>query len=615
MQRMSWSGKAIAWAGLFAFGASALAQQPVPGGLPGGPLAEPPGMLPGGSVVPNGFGQAPPEGAIAPRTDVYSNYSDAYMNPEAAAPYGAPGVGAGGAAAAVDSAIRGPKYWRLYGGADVLNYRRSRPGNKILLRTTPNLFDTTPDFNNPQQLVAPNANGATGIFPNSQVGSPREGLPFFANDPDARINVDEFLVPNETRFQTDDFENPSTTGYRYRLGIELASGNSIEFNYSYVADIEARFVDDVSGAAFLTFQISDPDVPTYAYYFRFGYLNAPFRLPVNNAGQTPDPFGGEIRLSLNDSPPPTASPPGSNATAPHYPLNESPALNNGPTPLAPITVFADGPGTFPGGGIIPAADNGIRSTDIPREPTNEDVRVLGATDPRYAFSLLWTDGELAVIDYNFDMQNAELVYRRRIFEYELADWRLDLLTGVRYVALDEQFNFYFADIAGGGPNSPVQPRNPFDRAAANPTQPRAQSSDQASATYVAGIENDLVGPELGLAAKYPFLGVFEFDLMTKASFAANFLRNRQAIIRGDGLELYDYQKTVQSTSGILEGRLGLTLTLLPNLTLHGGWEYMWLVNVGSAINQIEFDLTRRPRPSNEEKLLWHGWYGGFELTY
>lgn len=589
MQRMSWNARAIAWMAAAALSSTAAAQQPVTGGLQPRGLATASDAAPPAveSVVPGSMAPEPSGGAIAPRTDVYSNYSDAYMNPDAAAPYGAPGVGPGGAAAAVDNAIRGPKYYRLYGGVDALYYRRSRPGNKILLRTTPNLFD-----DNPQQLVAPNANGADDVFgiDATPLGT-RQGLPYFANDPNSRVNVDEFLVPNETRFQTTDFDNPSTPGYRYTIGIELASGNKVEFNYAYVQDIESRYVDDVSGAAFLTFQISDPSSPTQLLMQRFGYLNAPFRLPVNNnrLDGLPDPFSGEWRIQLPDI-----------SNAPHDPNNESPPINARLLNGVIVT------------GVIPTE---LISNDVPREPTNTDVTELGATDPRYAFSLLWTDGELAVIDYNFDMQNAELVYKRRIFEYELADWRLDLLMGVRYIGLDEQFNFYFADVAGGGPNSPVQPNDPFNRAEANPGQPRAQNSDEASATYIAGIENDLVGPALGIGAKYPFLGVFEFDLISKASFAANFLRNRQAIIRGDGLELYDYEKTVQSTSGIIEGRLGLTLTLLPNLSLHGGWEYLWLINVGSAINQIEFDSTRRPRPSNEEKLLWSGWYGGFELTY
>lgn len=559
----------------------------------------------------NGPGAPPPpgNGPIAPRTDVYSNYSDAYFNPDAAMPVSESGT------AMVDQAIRGPKLTRLYLGQDVLTYRRNRPGNVILLRTTPNLFD-----DNPQQLRAPNANGVPDIFGfHSGVNNdPLENLPRGPNGPtgpniaiDDRMNVDEFLVPNETRFQTSEFDNPARTGYRSTIGIELDSGNRIEFSYFFVQDFSSTHVDDVSGAAFNTFQISDPNSPTFIRFFRFGYLNAPFRLPVNNnrADNLPDPFAGEIRKRLNADAPATASPPGTNATAPHYPLNESPALR-GDSPGIPV-VFATAPGTLPDGRIVPNAPNGIRSSDLPREPTNEDPRILGATDPRYLFSLLWTDGELAVINYNFDLSGAELAYKRQIFEYNRGDWELVLIGSVRYLNMSESFNFLFADIAG--PETIA--KNPFDRALANPDQPQAQPSSQATATYIAGIDNKIVGPEIGINAKYPFLYLFSFDILGKAGFGANFLENEQGIIRGDGLVLYQYQKQVQSTSGFFEGHLGLTARVLPNVTLRGGWEYLWLINVGTAIGQIDFDLTRRPRPSNNEKVLWNGWYGGVEVTF
>lgn len=628
MQRQSWIGNAIAWVAGLVICASAAAEEPA--GMPLPPLPEdfqtssspyfapenpPPRELPPTGVpltttspylnvqqrsVPNRVRQDP---------DVYTEYSDAFFNPNTVAPMD------GQAASAIQQQIRGPKYLHMFLQSDVLNYRRTRPGSKVLLRTSPNIFDFDPN-----QLVAPNANNANGIFGiDATPGSPFQGIRDTPNTPGASVNVDEFLVPNEVRFQTSDFDNPTRTGYRQTIGLELQSGNRIEFSYMWVEDFQARHVDDVSGAGFLTFQISDSSVPTQVWMQRFGYLNAPFRLPVelNRPDLLPDPFAGEVRIRLSPTTPGTSSPPGSDATAPHYPLNESPAWNVFFLPDGTLVigstppVAGQNPGVLPDGTIVPNTPNPTTSADIPREPTNEDVRLLGATDPRYQFSLLWTDGELAVIDYDFDMQGAELAYRRNIFVFERNDWDLELILGVRYIALDEKFNFFFADIAG--PETIA--RNPFDRRLANPEQFRAQPSSEASATYIAGIENDIVGPEIGINAKYPFLYIFEFDILSKAGFAANFLRNQQAVIRGDGLELYNYQKTVHSTSGFFEGHLGLKMNLHKNFSLHAGWEYLWLINIGTAINQIEFDLTRRPRPSNEEKILWHGWYGGFEVVF
>ena len=198
-----------------------------------------------------------------------------------------------------------------------------------------------------------------------------------------------------------------------------------------------------------------------------------------------------------------------------------------------------------------------------------------------------------------------------------------------YLAMDEKFGFFFADIAGpsselaSNVNPGVEARNPFSWATApgNEGQSQAQPSSEATAVFVSGIDNDIVGPEIGLNAKLPFLYFFELDLLGQFSFALNWLENERALIRGDGLELYNYRKVVQSTSGIFEGHLGLTARILPNVTIRGGWEWLYLMSIGTAIGNIGvdevgiIDLNRRPRASNNENILWSGWYAGCEMLF
>jgi hypothetical protein len=531
----------------------------------------------------------PLEEISAPRKDVYSVYTDAFYDPKALAR----------PVAESDPARPwrlGPAF-RVYAGADVIHYYRTEPTNKVLVRTTNNLFDTDPITDvtpNPNQL---SATPGTPLFPDAFSGalSPTQ-RPGNVNEPGLRLNVpaNVRLFPNEILQQTDDFDFGGREGYRPKIGIELPSGSRIEFRYFYVRDFNASpLIQDARNAAFFTRFISDD---AFFSFQRFGYLNAPFLLPVElDAMDLPTDlrFLGEQRRN---------SPIG--GLIPHNPGNEN------PSPIDPL--FS---GLF-GAGPIPGTD--VFSDDVPREPTNTDPFVLGLTDNRYFLSLLFTDGELAIARYSFDIQGGDLTYSRPIRRFEGRAWDLRLLLSVRYLALDEAFDFFFADTV-------------FDRAQVNdpllvplPTPPgggplvvlqQPQRVEETQATYVAEIDNDIVGPQIGLDARLPFLSVFEFDLVGKAGFMANFLQNHSRFYRPDGVTLFDFRKNETGTSGVIEGSLGVNFHPHRNVVIRGGWEFMWLINVGTAIGNISFELDQRPRPKNDDSVLFHGWFAGAEVIF
>jgi hypothetical protein len=129
----------------------------------------------------------------------------------------------------------------------------------------------------------------------------------------------------------------------------------------------------------------------------------------------------------------------------------------------------------------------------------------------------------------------------------------------------------------------------------------------------------MIGPEIGLDAKLPMLGILELDMMGKAGFMFNFLSRTQSVIRGDGLSLYDPEvvvtKSAQSTSGLIEGRFGLNLYVLPNLKIRSGVEFLWLINVGMVLSNLDANLTSVNRPSNNSSTLFGGYFIGAEATF
>ena len=543
--------------------------------------------------------QEPSSGAMAPRDD-YSVFADAYHNPDAF------GQNYGASQQALEGELwKNPRRLRFYGGTEVNTLRRSKGASNVTLtRTTLDIFRrSTLDGNLQGGMLDADMTSNGALYPdNFNSVDP--------NDPQLQLNVNEILIPNEPRLQTDQFNRAWRMGIRPKIGVELASGNRIEFSYSWYKDWSATGEDRLTdgdplgtGPAFFMFQISDTGSPRFAHFFRFGYINGPF--------STFDPrFRGEDarQHSLDPPDPPMDGPgpiaPGFLSLAPHYPPFENPPI------FGPLH-----------SGIMALGDpNGARSGDIPREPTHAIEETIDpTTGPLTAFrnffdqdvhgSLLWRDGELAVADYNYDLQTADLLYRRKINRFRQRNWKMELLLGLKYVGMDEAFNFLFAD-------------STFDRALANPFWANAglgsngsQPIGEYTATTFFSVDNDMYGPMVGLDATLPFLSHFEVDLMGKLGWVINSLQNQNSTFRGDGVILYDYSKSVTTTAGIFETKLGLAFLPHKNVRIQGGYEAMILTNVGTAIGNITPRLDEFRRPSHNDSVLFHGVYGGFEITF
>ncbi|QDU61581.1 hypothetical protein Pan216_24420 [Planctomycetes bacterium Pan216] len=617
-------------------------------------------------------------GPIPERTDVYSTYTDRFYNPECWAPEHV----------APTQEMREAKWrlknrWKPYFSAGVKYYFRSKPTNKELVTTTQNLFDVIPQkgntdifIDNPQAVTAtPGALLFPLTFDPYNGGQGRSGS---ANDPAYRVDVpnDEVLIPGEVRMETDDFNFGQRFGYEPRFGIEFSGGNKIEAGYFWFQDWNAtQLVDDVSGAGFLTQQVSESPTNNFEY-FRFGYLSAPFILNVDafngllNGESRREYFNADTPQDIDDGGPgipvgdrsivpgPVGVQRNANGQAtilvehplgfflpapaweeagPHYPLNEIPALGAFfDTDSRVFAVVAEG------------NEEGLKSRDIPREATTDDPTLLDNTDlteDDRPISLLWQDGELAIANYSFNVQGGDITYKQRVFEdFVASDWRVYVTGSVRYIALDEMFSFFFADVAGQDTPLGASVRSPFNRAgqtrlndelgffnsneyfydAAVNTGPafvRPQDSAETYATYRTAIDNDLVGPQIGAEAHLPLWRYFEFDVSGRGGFVANFLENHIQLYRGvpgdarSYLNLIDYRKEVAATSGIIEGDVGFSFIPHRCVKFKAAWEFLWLIGVGTATEQIVFQLDQRPRPKHHDSVFFNGFAGSMEVTF
>jgi hypothetical protein len=560
----------------------------------------------------------------APRTDSYSTYTEAFMNPDAAACSSA-------TAGEMNQLFKGPRRYRIIFQADAIRWGRTDAGNEILTRTTPNLFDdadgTGPTINAdpddrslyvnpifsqpiPNGVIAVSNVNTPGIGIIYRVGeTPPNGVAQRLPDGDGLLlagspatitsePITEELVANEIRMQTDDFDFGREYGYRPKIGIEFEDESRLTFTYFKVADFQAGLLEDVSGAAFDVRVISSGTSPFVSQYQRFGYINAPFITTLPE-------FGGERRreFTVNDVP------------FPHDPFNESPGV-----------IFS----TEGDGGSVEFTP--ATSSDVPREPTVNDagpgrLGVLDGPEDTPSPSFLWQDGEVAIAHYSFDIQGGDVQFEKSLFEWFNSEWKLWAVGGLKYLAMDEGFTFTFADIAPPGPigDTGYQARSPFDRFAANQTPLqttlsggtnfKAQPSNETVAIHRMAVDNDIIAPTIGIHAIRPIFGWFEVDLMGAGSFGANFLTRDSSLIRGDGFVGYDRSREEVATSGVFEFKLGMNFVPHPNFKIRAGWEALGLVSIATAIENLDFDLDRDFRPSNNDDVWFFGWYFGGEVVF
>ena len=563
-----------------------------------------------GSPEPEGFGPGVPQPAgpaaiCAPRNDLYTNYSEAFMDPNAACQQQQNTAGAMG------RFLSGPRYYKWIVSYDQVLYNRSNPGNKVLVTTSPDVFDQVPGSvgpvlnGDPNQapLYGPLFNGLTttpitinGVAVSFDTNTPGVGQVFL---PGENPNINPYqtlanpvrstpvLVANQMLMETDQFDFKNIWGYRPKVGIEFEDDSRLTFSFFFSNQSRpSDLVLDVSGSSFLTTVISTTGDSPVSEWQRFGYLNSPF--------VTANPlFGGERARQVGDN----------SSNIPYNPALESPPVVSG-------------------GNVI------ATSSDVPREPTLNDATRNGPTgqETQIAPSLLWTDGEVAIAQYSSRLIGSELAFEKSLFEWFSSDWKIWALGGVRYLGLNESFTMTFADIAPPGSigNTGYQAISPFDRATANnpgltPQDPAydnfAQPSIQTVAITSFRTYNNLVAPELGIHCVRPFLGCFEADLTGKGLWGGNFATRKVSLVRGDGLVGVDRSTEVMGTSGAFECQLGINFVPMPNVRIRGGWEALYIMGVATATGNINFNLDQTNRPNFHDQVLFTGWFFGGEVTF
>ncbi len=198
---------------------------------------------------------------------------------------------------------------------------------------------------------------------------------------------------------------------------------------------------------------------------------------------------------------------------------------------------------------------------------------------------LFTDVDRVHVSLVTAIYNAELNYRYS----DLAVTDCELILGLRYINQKDRISIYVGD----------------DDLSTNGAFPNRQFE----ATYVSETRNHIIAPQIGFEYhRHCLWGVMSYGLAFKAAAGANLLEIDRELIRGDGRIGFKQTTNVALFSQVYDLNPFVELHLTHRAKARLGYTGMWLVDVGTAERQVNYDLGNRGRyPLDKHgSIFYHG---------
>jgi hypothetical protein len=182
---------------------------------------------------------------------------------------------------------------------------------------------------------------------------------------------------------------------------------------------------------------------------------------------------------------------------------------------------------------------------------------------------MWLQADRLATTFGSYLWNNEFNFR--MWDKAIQGW--ELLLGVRYLEQRERLSI-FTDDSGG-------------------------SSDLTQmATYTSQTFNHIVAPQVGAEYSVPLIGRFILGLSGKVALGANFADTRVTLMRADGYTGFDTTHSQTAFSQIYEMGAYTEYSILQRLRFRVGYNAMWLLGIGTAVDQVDFNLRGNPNFPN-----------------
>jgi hypothetical protein len=194
---------------------------------------------------------------------------------------------------------------------------------------------------------------------------------------------------------------------------------------------------------------------------------------------------------------------------------------------------------------------------------------------------LWLQADRVTSSLTSELRNLEINYK-----YANAGIvQAELLLGVRLLDLREKFQIATDD-------------DGFAIGAPDPTF---------TATYTCTTKNTILAPQIGFECGQVLCTGIAFGVQGKGAWGPNYRRVDYSLVRGDGLVGFQTLRSGVIFSQIYEVGAFLDVCWLERLRVRAGYNAMWLLQVASVEDQIDFNLQNtRGRTNNNGSIFYHG---------
>jgi hypothetical protein len=169
--------------------------------------------------------------------------------------------------------------------------------------------------------------------------------------------------------------------------------------------------------------------------------------------------------------------------------------------------------------------------------------------------------------------------------------------GIRFLDILERFNQYMGDDDLTVFNINGQP----DR--------------NRQATYYASAHNRIVAPQLGIEFNYPLGMWLAFDLVAKGAWGVNFLETDIELQRGDGFIGRQGGHSQTVFSQLYEMGANFDVFITPHTRIRAGYNVLWACDVGTATDQVNYDLSKASSGDHNGNIFFHGPSVQFQWAY
>jgi hypothetical protein len=215
---------------------------------------------------------------------------------------------------------------------------------------------------------------------------------------------------------------------------------------------------------------------------------------------------------------------------------------------------------------------------------------------------LWRNADL--VNLHFDTSLSSLEGNVRCFT--TVGSPCEGILGIRVFEHRESLSYTTVDDLFQDTTNPT-PLLPQSGPTFNTPSARRVGDPTVTATYSTRVRNRVIGPQFGFEGHLLPFNWLALNYGAKAMAGVNLLEREVGLMRGDGLEGFRTTEKLQRFAHAYEMTFNADISLLECAHLRAGYNLFWLLDVATAVGQIDYDLSHTAgRRNSSDSVFYYG---------